>query len=316
MQSRSDATGDGPAWAPSFSPADVDRFEELLRKDLDRRQLSFSGSLPTLTDASGREFFVGNLAQSCASAPPGQWRTIIRQFLDSFSSIDGFISIGPDVARMSLRLRLFDLTGTPAVHSSTAVDSSTALNIMRSTVHWPALPGLHWLLYVRRGGAGQNVLPEHLDSWGISTDEAWTLAKKHSLRHDAGTFTAYDDMAGYFGDSMFTHAAVLECDRWKSNSANGQFISAPTRHQVLARTVDADGVKLLSNFFQLTADVHADGPYRLSTTVWWAPPTGVGEHGREAEPIRLVPDGINEDGETTFALQPGPQLQAVLDGLL
>jgi hypothetical protein len=291
---------------------DAGLFEQYLRSDLEKRQLTFAGPMPTLVDDDGREFYVGNLAQSCESAPTIEWRRIIREFLDSFESIDSFVAISPDVARMSLRLRLYNLTEDS---SSATSDSATAQRVMKAAVHWTALPGLHWVLFVKRGGAAQNVLPEQLVDWEIAIDEAWELAKKHTLRHEGGELTEYDDMAAYSGDSMFTTAGVLRSQRWLANATHGLFVSTPTRHHVLARTVDRDGVALLSNFFQMTLDVYQAGPYPLCTDVWWVPPVGPGERGEQAELIRLVSNGINEDGQTTFGLAPGERLEEALRDL-
>jgi hypothetical protein len=315
VQSRSDQPDEGatPQWTRTFnSLADAQRFEEQFRTDLSQRNLGFVGTLPTLVDADGREFYVGNLAQSCAAAPKPEWRRIIREFLDSFQSVGSFVAISPDVAAMSLRLRLYDLSADGA---DTTSDSATAVQVMRAAVHWPALPQLHWVLFVRRGGASQNVLPEHLEAWGITVDNAWDLARKNTLRHDVGELIKYLDMAAYSGDSMFTTTGVLQSHRWLSDTPYGLFISTPNRHHVLCRRVDTEGVWLLSNFFQMTLDLYETGPYPLSTNVWWVPAAGPGEHGERAELIELVPEGINEDGATTFSLNPGPQLLEELDTL-
>jgi hypothetical protein len=302
-----------PDWARNFATfADAQRFEANLRTEMDRRSLAFTGELPKLADTDGRELFVGNLAQSCASAPKTEWRRITREFLDLFQSVDSFVAISPDVAKLSLRLRLYDL----ADHQlGTSLDSTTALQVLKTAVHWAALPGLHWVLFVRRGGAGQNVFPEHLSSWGISVDEAWLMAKQQTLRHDTGELTEYHDMATYSGDSMFTTTGVLESHRWLTSAEHGLFVSTPTRHHVLVHRVDVEGVTLLPNLFQMTLDVYETGPYPLSTNVWWVPATGPGERGENAELIELVPHGINEDGDATFGLSPGPQLKAVLEAL-
>jgi hypothetical protein len=301
-----------PQWARGMTPPQAVQFEELLRAELLSHGLEFSGDLPQLVDPAGQAFYVGNLAQTCAAAQLNQWQGIIREYLDTFEAVNHFVSIGPDVAKMSLRLRLLDLQ--PG-NVDSATDSPTGLDILRASVNWPASPGLHWVLYVRRNEAGQNVLPEHLESWGITRDEAWQLAKDQTLANEVGELNAYDDMSAYIGNSMFTTTSLLKCHRWLPDSPKGVFVSVPNRHHVMVRKVDAEGAELLTNFFQLTQDTFDDGPYPLSRNVWWVSPTGPGEHGELAEQITPMPVTDNPDGITRFILMPGPRLLKVLADL-
>ncbi len=303
-----------PPDADRLGFVDLAEFERQLRAELAQRQLPFSGTFPHLFDSTGREFFVGNLAQTCAAAPQAEWRRIIRVFVERFESVEKFVSISPDVARKSLRLRLLDLQLDTAEVASPS-ETPTALGAIRSSVAWTALPGLHWVLFVRRNEVGQNVLPEHLDGWGISKAEAWDLARMQTIGHEAGEFTNYEDMSAYFGESMFTTTDVLNCHSWLTNAPNGLFISVPNRHHVLVRKVDAEGLDLLTNFVQLAKDTFEQGPYPLSRSVWWVPSTGPGEYGEHAEVITPTPVDDNADGHTRYILMPGPQLLRVLDDL-
>jgi hypothetical protein len=297
---------DGPEWAPSMTFPAANEFAVRLQAELGRRDLGFSGAMPTLADANGREFNASNLAQTCAAAPQADWPRIIGEYLDTFSAVENFISMSPDVARSSLRLRLMDLSSK---------DDNAGLSALRSSVSWNALPGLSWVLFVRRGAAGQNVLPEHLQNWGITQAEAWSIAKTATLKFESGALQNYEDMSAYIGDSMFSTVGVLDSSKWTDDAERGLFISVPTRHHVMVRKVDAEGVDLLTNFFQLTLDTYQEGPYPLSTNVWWVPQTGPGEYGEQAEAITPTPVTDNADGMTRYILLPGPRLLNVLESL-
>jgi hypothetical protein len=268
--------GDAASWAPSFSPVAAARFLEMVETELMARQLTFSGTAPFLTDVTGRQLFLGNIAQSCANAKPAEQRRILREFFDVVLAVSDHVDISPDVARMSLRLRLAPNETLGPTDEGSSFDT---------VLSRPALPGTKWLLFVRRPNSGQGVTSEALQAWGIDIDDAFTLAKKNSLRHEAGTVESHPDMFTMFGNSMFTATSILRVHRWEPQHDDAIFVSAPTRHYVLARQADNEGFDLLDGFVNLTAELFTDGPYSLSPHIWLVPPGGMGEYGELAQQI-------------------------------
>jgi hypothetical protein len=268
--------GHHTSWAPFFSRDAAIRFLEMVETELLARQLSFSGTAPFLLDDNGRQLFLGNVAQSCANAKPAEQRRILREFFDVVLQVGDHVDISPDVARMSLRLRLAPLDALGPTDEGSSFDT---------VVSRPALPGTKWLLFVRRPNSGQGVTSEALQAWGIEPDEAFALARKHSLRHEAGTAEVHPDVTTMFGNSMFTTTSMLHVNRWEPLHDDAIFVSAPTRHYVLARQANNEGFDLLDGFMNLTAELFTEGPYSLSPHIWLVPAGGMGEYGELAQQI-------------------------------
>lgn len=221
---------------------------------------------------------------------------MIADFIGSVAGmhdVEDPAAISPDVVRKSLRLRLFpcaDKSEGEPVARDPSMDDLLALIVRR-----PAMPGTEWLLYLRRPGAGQGVIADHLARWGIAVDEAFELARQNTLECERGQLYERGGVLMESGDSMFAHAAVLSiANLCPSAAALG--VAVPNRHVVLAAPVQPDdaGIEALVAVMTDSLSRYSADAYRIHPGAWFVPPAGIGRFGENAESIELVnhaPDG-------------------------
>ena len=297
--------GTPSTWAPRLTKSDVKHFLRLVEGQLIARRLVFSGAAPLLVDQVGREMFLGNLAAQCAQQQRSAWPVAIADFIGTIavmSDIDDPSAISPDVVRRSLRLRLYRSTQPTDTRTYDSLRALTDLIVRR-----PAMPDTEWCLYLRRPGAGQGVIAEHLEQWGIDADEAFTLARSNTLADERGLFCERRGLYMESGDSMFAHAGVLAIlDRLPP--ADGYVVAVPNRHEALAAPVTPDecGLHAVVGMLHESLARHGD-PSPIHPFAWFVSACGLGTFGEHAELIRLVdnaPDGAEPDVGVRF----GPRL--------
>jgi hypothetical protein len=275
--------GNAPQWAPRFGKSDAKHFLRLLEAELASRRLDFSGTAPHLTDSLGRQFYLGNLAELCALTTRKNWQAEIAHFIDAFTSIcelENVSAMSQDVVRRSLRIRLFSTL------DESATDATTEL--MRHIVRRPALPGTEWSLYLRRPGAGQGVIAEHLHDWGIDVDEAFVLARENTLAEELGTIYERDGLYLSSSGSLFAHAAVLAITEQLPLAA-GYVVAVPNRHEVLAGQVPPHegGIETIAALVAENVRRYTESPSAIFPMAWFVPGTGIGLFGEQAELIDI-----------------------------
>ena len=298
--------GTPSTWAPRLTKSEVKHFLRLFEGRLIARRLAFTGTAPLLVDQLGRELFLGNLAAECAQQTRSAWPSAITAFVDTIacmSNIDDPSAMSPDVVRRSLRLRLY--------RSKRPTDTST-YETMQALIDLivcrPAMPDTDWYLYLRRPGAGQGVIADHLEQWGIEADEAFALARENTLADERGVFAKRHGLFMESGDSMFAHAGVLALiDRLPRS--DGYVVAVPNRHEALAAAVPPSecGVDVVAKMLRESLTRYADAS-PIHPFAWFVPSAGLGLFGEDAELIRLVddaPDGAEPELGVSF----GPMLR-------
>ncbi len=298
--------GTPSTWAPRLTKADTKQFLRLVEERLIARRLVFTGTAPLLVDQLGRELFLGNLAAECAQQSRSTWRSAITNFVDAIgcmSNVDDPSAVSPDVVRRSLRLRLHRSVNPAAMHTYDPMQELLDLIVRR-----PAMPDTEWYLYLRRPGAGQGVIAEHLEQWGVEADEAFALARENTLADERGVFGKRNGLYMESGDSMFAHAGVLALiDRLAR--ADGYVVAVPNRHETLAAPVPPSerGVDVVARMLHESLTRYSDAS-PIHPFAWFFPASGLGTFGENAELIRLVndaPDGAEPEVGLSF----GPLLR-------
>ncbi len=297
--------GTPSTWAPRLTKSDAKHFLRLVEGRLIARRLVFTGTAPLLVDQLGREMFLGNLAAECALYSRSAWPSAVTAFVDTIavmSDIDDPSAISPDVVRRSLRLRLYRSTQPADTRTYDSLRALTDLIVRRS-----AMPDSEWCLYLRRPGAGQGVIDEHLEQWGIEVDEAFTLARANTLADERGLFCERRGLYMESGDSMFAHAGVLAIiDRLPR--ADGYVVAVPNRHEALAAPVTPDDCGLNAVVGMLHESLtRYDNASPIHPFAWFVPAGGLGTFGENAELIRLV-DKAPEGAEPEVGVRFGPRL--------
>ena len=297
--------GTPSTWAPRLTKSDVKRFLRLVEERLIARRLVFTGTAPLLVDQLGRELFLGNLAAECAQQSRSTWRSAIPAFVDTIacmSNVDDPSAVSLEVVRRSLRLRLCRSTHPTDTRTYDSLRALTDLIVRR-----PAMPDTEWYLYLRRPGAGQGVIAEHLEQWGIGTDEAFDLARANTLADERGLFCERDGLYMESGDSMFAHAGVLAIiDRLPR--AEGYVVAAPNRHEALAAPVTPDECGLHSVVGMLHESLtRYDNASPIHPFAWFVSAGGLRTFGENAELIRLVDDAPDGAGPP-IGVRFGPRL--------
>ncbi len=277
--------GNPPQWAPRFSKSDAKHFLRLVGAEVTARGCDFSGTAPNLTDSQGRQVYLGNLAELCALTTRKKWPAEIEFFFDTIISISELSdpsAISVDVVRRSLRLRLF------ATIDESASDETSEL--IRMVVRRPALPGTEWSLFLRRPGAGQGVIDEHLHDWGIAVDEAFELARENTLAEECGTIYERGGLYLSTSGSLFAHAAVLDIVEQLPPAA-GYVVAVPNRHEVLAAPVAPNkaGIETIVSVITENASRFNDSASPIYPFAWFVPVGGIGQFGERAEPIEITP---------------------------
>ncbi len=298
--------GTPSTWAPRLTKSDVKHFLRLVDGRLIARRLVFTGTAPLLVDRLGRELFLGNLASECAQQRRSAWPSAITTFVDTIacmSNVDDPSAMSPDVVRRSLRLRLYRSASPTDTRTYDSLRALTDLIVRR-----PAMPDTEWCLYVRRPGAGQGVIDEHLEQWGVDADEAFDLARANTLADERGMFCERDGLYMESGDSMFAHAGVLAIiDRLPR--ADGYVVAVPNRHEALAAPVTPDECGLNAVVGVLHESLtRYDNASPIHPFAWFVPASGIGTFGENAELIRLV-DKAPEGAEPEVGLRFGPMLR-------
>ena len=304
--------GTPSTWAPRLTKADVKHFLRLVEERLIARRLVFTGTAPLLVDHLGRELFLGNLAAECAQQSRSTWPSAITNFIDAIacmSNIDDPAAVSPEVVRRSLRLRLHRSTRDTGMSTYDPMQDLIDLIVRR-----PGMPDTEWYLYLRRPGAGQGVIAEHLEQWGIDADEAFALARENTLADERGVFGKRNGLFMESGDSMFAHAGVLALiDRLPR--ADGYVVAVPNRHETLAAPVPPDEYGLRAVVAMLHESLtRYDNASPIHPFAWFVPASGIGTFGEKAELIRLVndaPDGAEPEVGMSF----GPLLHEHLANL-
>lgn len=293
--------GNPPAWAPQFTKADVRHFLRLVETELTARDLDFAGTAPELADSQGRQVYLGNLAETCALTTRQRWPGEIEFFFETITSISELAdpgAISTDVVRRSLRLRLF-----ATLHDSASDKTS---ELMRLIVRRPALPGTEWALYLRRPGAGQGVITEHLHEWGIDVDEAFSLARENTLVEESGTIYERNGLYLATSGSLFAHVGVLDIIEQLPHAA-GYVVAVPNRHEALAARVTPDeaGLETIVSVIIENASRFGESSSPIAPFAWFVPGTGIGPFGEHAELIEVT-------ASSRFATGPGVRLGPAL----
>lgn len=297
--------GTSSTWAPRLTKADVKYFLRLFERQLLARRLAFSGTAPVLVDRLGRELFLGNIAAECAQQNRCEWPPAIAEFVATIAAMSGLddpSAVSPDVVRRSLRLRLHSSDRPTDTCAYGSIEAMTDLIVRR-----PALPGTEWYLYLRRPGAGQGVIADHLEQWGIDVDEAFDLARANTLADERGTFCERGGLFLESGDSMFAHAGILAIiDRLPRTDA--YVVAVPNRHDALAAPVTPDecGLDVVGAVLRESLVRYADAS-PIHPFAWFVPAAGLGEFGENAELIELV-DRAPEGAEPEVGVSFGPKL--------
>ena len=292
-------------WPLGFSERDAKRFLEIVQDRLEARGLAFSGTAPHLVAEDGRQIFLGNLAEQCAQRGKDRWPAIVDEFfgcLAGISRLSDPMAISPEVVRQSLRLRLFPVSSTTRKTSS---GTSATKDLLDLVVRRPAMPGTEWLLYLRRPGAGQGVIDEHLDGWSIGVDEAFSLARAKTLAEEPASLYERRKILMASGESMFSHAAVLTIGaRFPADRA--YFVGVPNRNEMVAAIVKPNraGIQRMADAMKVSVERYNENPYRIHLGGWFVTPGGIGEFGENAEVI-----GLSETGpyEGDFSVRLGPK---------
>lgn len=298
--------GTPSTWAPRLTKSDTKHFLRLVEGRLIARRLVFTGTAPVLVDQLGRELFLGNLAAECAQQSRSAWPSAITAFVDTIacmSNVDDPSAMSPDVVRRSLRLRLYRSASPPDTRTYDSLRALTDLIVRR-----PAMPDTEWCLYVRRPGAGQGVIDEHLEQWGVDADEAFDLARANTLADERGVFCKRNGLYLESGDSMFAHAGVLAIIDGLPR-ADGYVVAVPNRHETLAAPVPPDDCGLNAVVGMLHESLtRYDNASPIHPFAWFVPACGLGAFGENAELIRLVNDAP-DGAEPEVGLRFGPLLR-------
>ena len=279
-------------WPPGFSQRDSTRFLQLVQERLHAYGMEFSGTAPVLTASDGRQLFLGNLAVQCARNRKSRWPGIVAEFIGALAGIADLadpLAISPDVVRRSLRLRLFPSSQIPV--QKPGAGPTSLEDLLGLILRRPAMPRTQWCLYLRRPGAGQGVIGDHLAGWGIDEEEAFVLARGNTLDGERGQTSKKSGVVSEAGNSMFSHVAVLAiASRFRVESS--LFVAVPNRHEALAAVLSPDksGIDAMAHALSESASRYCSSPHPIHFGGWFVPPGGMGRFGEDAELIELFDD--------------------------
>lgn len=257
-----------------------------------------------VSDDSGRQFGLWNVAASCHQDPAGRsaWPKVVdahvARVLDSMTLNDPFAELSPQQIRQQAYLRLYDPSTLPGLEE----------DAQRT---WA--PGIVELLALDLPHAVVSFNAEHIDEFGgWEILHAQALANLEALPVEESRRVAVEG-GGTFrlleGESMFTASRALTLPTLGVElgdappTARGWLLAVPHRHLLLWHTVESlDVVNVVGAMARLAADQYADSPGSISPHLYWWDGTGYQQLTHVAE-----------DGTASIVVS--PELQHVLEEL-
>ncbi|MYH73070.1 MAG: hypothetical protein F4153_10945 [Acidimicrobiia bacterium] len=259
-------------------------------------------SVPSLDCVLG----LSNLAQTCRTVDPGEWRTIVYNHIER---LDGF---SPDAlsdklsdyeqVRDDLRIRVVTCVHTDKVDA--VVD--------------PLPLGLSSCLSVDLGGAACPVDQGYFDGWGVERDEVMAVALANSLAADQLRAETAPELPGdfqvYIGESMFASAHLLDLARAAPHIGEmGAVVAVPAAHTVMVcpidlaepaeKFADSSATMLAASYIRYLAGPNSVSPNAL----WWRPDHPLEGFARMEQGFELVaPEPLRSHLRTGLAAEQEP----------
>lgn len=252
-------------------------------------------------DDGGQQYFLHNLAATCAGVPEGEWAHTAAQFAANLLDVDDVEELSEDQLEAATYLRL-----QPAAISDVTIQP-----------HAPSIvEGLVTLLAV---DLPSTVVTPAETFWdGHGGVDRWREAGLRNLAALIGsdqlelTVADTDDYAfrALTGDSFFTATLALLLEQVLAayddgaDQTYGVLVAVPFRHQLVWRAIDGPGaIPTLNALVRFAVTGHADGAGPVSPHVYWV------RHGRWEQLTRIEEDG-------SVSVQVSAELQAALEQLL
>jgi hypothetical protein len=297
---RKHSSSDGPSdtpppWASFFDSAQrYERFEQAVRRHFRGRGQSILIQEGRVVGPAFGELQLGltNLGQVCARSDEHEWPALIARHFDAVLQSQHEGSSAPvefEAVRDQLATRLY-------------LEADIA-DILDVTIVRQDVPGLCSTLCLDLPTSVQTVRRDRVSAWGRSDDELFELARDNlkSLIDAEPELVQIDQATSLWlagGDSVYNSSILLRLEDYPQfRGRHGMFISAPTRHLVLALPFDApEAMNSVGHLMGLTAHMEREGPGSLSTQVWWQ------RDGRWIElPWEMTDDGISVRAPEEFA---------------
>lgn len=249
-------------------------------------------------DDGGQQYFLHNLAATCAGLPEGEWAHTAGQFAANLLDVDDVEELSEAQLEASTYLRLqpsaiSDLTTQPGAPSVVEGLVTLLAVDLPSTVVTPAEA-----FWDERGGA------QRWREAGVRN-----LASLIGSEHLEVTRVASGDYAftALSGDSFFTATLALLLEQVLAaydggvDQSHGVLVAVPFRHQLAWRAVDGAGaIPTVNAMVAFAINGHADGAGPVSPHLFWV------HNGRWQQLTRIAEDGsvsVEVSGEFQAALE-------------
>ncbi|WP_338673692.1 hypothetical protein V1460_11770 [Streptomyces sp. SCSIO 30461] len=283
-----------------FSVGEAARFRGQVREAFAEQGLEVTVYSDVVTDSSGRQFGLGNLAAVCHNDDRGPrvWPEVIRghvttvlRTMDAPSALD---TLPPE----QIRAQLY-----PRVIGSDGLDPS-AFGYARHLA-----PGLCEVLALDLPESVMMLTDEALEPLGrIEELRERAMAnlrglpvEGHEVVEDAGGMR-FDVVVG---DSFYTASRVLALDTLAHQisgrhiTADGALVALPFRHQVAFHVIrDAGIIPSLNGMAAFAASGYADTPGAITPYVYWwrdGTLTQLSDRTEDGEGLRIVVNGDFQD---------------------
>jgi len=290
---------DGPR--DSELPLSVDHaalLRRLVRQAFAERGVEVVVEGALVRDDGGQQYFLHNLAATCAGTPEGEWAHTAAQFAANLLDVDDVEELSDAQLEASTYLRLqpgaiSDITIQP--HAPSIVEGLVTLLAvdLPSTVVTPAET-----FWDERGG---------VDRWreaGVRNLASLIGSDQLEVtRLAAGDY----DFKALSGESFFTATLALLMEQVLAaydggvDQTYGALVAVPFRHQLAWRAVDGPGViPTVNAMVSFAINGHSDGAGPVSPHLFWV------HNGRWQQLTRIAEDGsvsVEVSGEFQTALE-------------